>query len=439
MDNQIVYIGLGYVGLSGSVHMAKAGVPVIGYDLDKKVVDDLNNGSPKGEEFLSYLGDEVFYLVQEGLLWATNEWDKVKDHDVFIIAVPSEKDGEPYDDIVKSVVKKILVQPRKVPPTIIIESTLSPGVGNDLISYAAALDLEAGKDFYLAVCPRKDWFADPQKNVATLPRVVGGVTDACSQKACDILSRVSKDIHITQHDTAELTKALENALLHIPCMFAHELSLARPDLDVAAALKLAGLHWRLPTYHIGFGTGGRCVPLGTKYLTESAKGRSFRLNIGEEATSRDEGFRYIIANIAEYEWDRRGEEGIILVLGLGYRQDFKDVGLSPGLKIAQLLSKRDLPVVVHDPLFTPEEVKDQFDLQMIPFTEIDWSDVKVILLATPHTEYVSLPATPNIWQEGQYILDAQGIWKWHTSIFDKYGVEYHQVGDRNWFKPHPII
>jgi UDP-N-acetyl-D-glucosamine dehydrogenase len=443
MDNTIVYIGLGYCGLTGAVHMARTGTEVIGYDLDSKVVEDINNGIPKGEEFLSYLDDEVSQLIDEGLLWATNEWDKVKDKNVFIIAVPSEKDGEPYDDIVISVVKKILVQPRKIPSTIIIESTLSPGVGNALIEYATILEMEAGKDFYLAVCPRKDWFADPQKNVATLPRVVGGVTDACSQKACDILSRVSKDIHVTQYDTAELTKALENAFLHIPAMFAHELAMARPDLDVAEAVRLAGLHWRLPTYHIGFGTGGRCVPLGTKYLTYATERHSRSLSIGINAIIQDAVIRSQIADIAERE--SKDRQGCVLVLGLGYRPNFKDTGLSPGLAIAQDLDVRGVPVFVHDPLFTPDEVKEKFGLHMRSglymrstsghdsSSTIPWDLISVVLLATPHPQYTSLSSTPSIWYQGQYVLDAQGTWKGQREFFEQRGIEYHQVGDRNWY------
>jgi UDP-N-acetyl-D-glucosamine dehydrogenase len=435
----IVYIGGGYCGLTGAVHFAKAGVETIIYDLDQKVVDNLNAGHPKSGEFLRYLDSDIIELVKSGFLRATSDWDEIKNNDTFIIAVPSEKDGEPYDFIVRDMAEKILSISRDVPPIIIIESTLSPGVGNDIVEKAKESNLEVGKDYYLAICPRKDWFADEEKSVATLPRVVGGVTDECSRKVCNILSIVSKDIHVTDHETAELTKALENAFLHVPCMFAHELALSLPHLDVSEALRLASLHWRIPTYYLSFGPGGRCIPLATRYLYRASAGSSHPLSIAKEVIKQDTIMRQTIANIAEQEWTNRGEEGSILVLGLGYRPDFKDTGLSSGLQIAQMLSRRQhLPVIVHDPLFTPEEVKSQFSLNMIPLDNLDWGSIKIILLATPHSSYLTLPLLV-AWKSGQYILDAQGQWRQYTDQFVNRGVEYHIVGGKNWYKQNIMI
>lgn len=452
--DRIVYIGGGYVGLTGALHMAKAGVETTIYDLDSKAIEDINNGTPKGEEFLKYLGSDVVHFVDCGLLTATTDWDEVKNNNIFIIAVPSEKDGEPYEEIVLSVVKKILIQPRREAPTIIIESTLSPGTGNKILEYARALNLEVGKDFFLAVCPRKDWFPDPSKNVATLPRVVGGVTDVCSQKVLGILGKVSKDIHITKHDTAELTKALENAFLHVPCMFLHELALARPDLDVAEAARLAGLHWRLPTYHLSFGTGGRCVPLGTKYLTKATEGGIGKLKIGEAATEADRRFRESIATILHLKYNEKAQKNQargIVILGLGYRPDFKDTGLSSGLAVANILDSLGTHMFVHDSLFTEKEIRDQFVLRPLPSSFLDnlsdedtgwWDDIGIIVLATPHTQYLDLPImakTCHMWRSGQYVLDAQGAWAKYEQFFIDQGIEYHQVGGRNWFTPNPLI
>src|SRR5260370_10532955 len=146
--------------------------------------------------------------------------------------------------------------------------------------------------------------------------------------------------------TGELTKALENALLHVPVMFAHQLATSLPHLDVAEALRLAGTHWRLTPLYLGFGSGGRCVPLGTRYLVEAARAHATPLNalmIGEEALTADDRMRMTIADVV-----RRVHPSSVVVLGMAYRPDFRDMGLSPGLAVAQLLRK-NRSVSVHEP------------------------------------------------------------------------------------------
>lgn len=278
---KIAYHGLGYVGLTGAVHFALAGIDVIGFDPDPTIAAAVNDGKPKHGEFLSYLGDKL--SAASGHLRATTQFADTLEADVHIVAVPTERKGEPFDAIVFEVLTK-LWQSAKDGAIVLVESTLAPGTidrwvatvpkayaqyevtqAADGASSGVAVrasrdvaDIGTGK-FHLAVCPRRDWFADQSKSLAALPRIVGGYTPLSTEMAEDVLSHVSTKILRTTYRTAEITKALENALLHVPLMYVHQLAMALPEHDVAEAVRLAGTHWRLMPLHLNVGTGGRCL------------------------------------------------------------------------------------------------------------------------------------------------------------------------------------
>lgn len=418
MIDTVVYHGAGYVGLTGGVHFAKKGVKVVFYDPNRGVVDGINRGEPRAGEFLSYIDDDVSRLVKEGLIQATDKFDDIVKYNTHVLAVPTEIGGIPDMSIVKNVAIKLM---GTVPEDglIIIESTISPGTTHEILMEMGSTECT----LYIAVCPRRDWFADKDKNVATLPRVVGGLTQECTKKAVEVLSIISNNILTTDYRTAELCKSLENALLHVQVMFAHQFAAAYPHHDTAEALKLAGTHWRLTPLHLGFGTGGRCVPLGTKYLLSSAPNKEV-FSIAKEADVYDDKQRGVIVGLA-YKHTPVG--GRILVLGAGYRKDFKDIGQSPGVAIAQRLKQAGVDVYLHDPLWKPPELTIVTGVQ---WGKID-SSYDTILLATPHTAYENLPPTIG-WHPDQYVLDAMGLWLKFEYLFNSVGVDYRVVGETGW-------
>jgi len=254
VTDTIVIHGLGYVGLTCAAHFAKSGVNVIGYDPDQSVVDAINAGKPKAGEFLGYLGDNI-----QGLPFrATTDFTEVCAHRIHIIAVPTEKDGEPWMLLVRRVVWTLLdVLP--IGSLIIIESTLTPGTIDQLMK-----EYTGEHGCLVAHAPRRDWFADPEKNLATIPRVLGGFTPAATEAAAKVLEDVTPAELIlqTDHRTAELVKPLENALFHLPIMLAHEMALIYPGHDVREAVRLASTHWRFASFgglYLGMGSGGRCL------------------------------------------------------------------------------------------------------------------------------------------------------------------------------------
>lgn len=451
-DIDIVYHGGGYAGLTGAVHFAMAGKQVLIYDPDEQVVAAINSGKPKAGEFLRYLTDYGARMASDtgpalfgDQIRATVRFRDAALAPVHIIAAPSERAGRPEMSIVLGILDRIIrnVEVRK--PVIIVESTLTPGTIDRFLD----LPLEGGRvpardllqmgGFCLAVAPRRDWFADPAKNVKTLDRVVGGVMPGCTAAAVNVLSIVSTKIHVTDYRTAELVKPLENALLHVPLMMVHELASNYPYHDVAEAVRLAGTHWRLFPLHLNFGAGGRCVPLGPKYLLD---GTQFGSDMLEAAVQQDKLMREQIAVIAR-SWltDIRRKDarstGCALVLGMAYRPDFKDAGSSPGVDIANGLVARGVKTMIHDPMWGADEL-----LTMVPGASVitdpgSCVEADVVLLSTPHQEYFNWPLRGEAWRKGQIVLDAQGYWNKGSFplAFETQGVEYRQVGKPGWSKP----
>lgn len=425
--------GGGYVGLTAAIHFAMANARVIVYDPDLDTITRIRAGKPRAGEFLSYINADVADLVSKQRLDATNDFKKIIGADIHVIAVPTEREGEPYGDIVE----KLIVDLAKVtrPESIIlVESTLAPGTIDrilDDVKKALHPQKQLGENWFLAVCPRRDWFADRDKNLANLPRVVGGVTGECTFRASNALGMVSGTIMETDYRTAELCKALENALLHVPLMFAYQMATAYPDHNVAEALALAGTHWRLPLLHLGFGTGGRCVPLGTKYLVENSNvglTPNGRLAIGEAAIDWDDDFRFLIAEIVHR--NTKGRSRRALVLGIGYRPEFKDAGLSPGLDVARHLKDFGISAGVCDPLWSKEELRTLAKLEVRPPSLME----NAILLATPHKAFLELPLKENMWRPGMLVIDGTGAWRGFKELFKQRGIDYRIVGEPGWSK-----
>jgi UDP-N-acetyl-D-glucosamine dehydrogenase len=469
VTDTIVYHGLGYVGLTGAIHFAKSGVNVIGYDIDQSVVDAVNAGKPKAGEFLGYLGGTNLQIGDKPRnrlpFRATTDFTEVCAHRIHIIAVPTEKDGEPWMLLVRHVVWTLLdVLP--IGSLIIIESTLTPGTIDQLMKEYTG----GTHGCLIAHAPRRDWFADPEKNLATIPRVVGGFTPGATEAAVKVLEDVTPAELIlqTDHRTAELVKPLENALFHLPIMLAHEMALIYPGHDVREAVRLASTHWRFASFgglYLGMGSGGRCVPLGPKYLVAGAEVASVEAALHDPKPylltsaldTEQEITRWtalaIDRAVGTTEVDRATR---VAILGIAYRPGFADLGFSPALRLAQQLRNAHAHWMIdlHDATATPAAVQaavipDRFgnltgenpDVFATPAElAVKLGIYDVVVVVTPHwaayedlgcdagrVEYGTLP-----WRPGQIIFDARGIWSGYAERFAQLGVTYHQVGTPGW-------
>jgi len=352
-------MGLGYVGLPLAVEKARAGYKVIGFDIQQKRVNLINKG-------INYIGDvndaELKKFVNEGLITATTNFDKLKDCDVISICVPTPLDKFKQPDLSYIIKTSEDISKRlRKGQLIILESTTYPGTTEEIVlPILKKSGLEIGKDFYLAFSPER---VDPGNNrfkTRNTPKVVGGVTEECTRHAKALYENVLEApvFSVSSPRTAEMTKILENTFRLINIALVQEMTKVAEKMDVniwevieAASTKPFGY---MPFYP-GPGIGGHCIPIDPFYLAFKAKEFDLHLMLVEVAGQiADDMPYYVIQRLSDilnnYKKPLNGSK--ILVLGVAYKGNIDDLRESPALKVIEILEKKKAEIYYFDP-FVP--------------------------------------------------------------------------------------
>ena len=255
------------------------------------------------------------------------------------IAIPTEKNGKPYFKAlfdVLSKIAKIRDKNIKIPPIIIVESTLAPQVSDKkIIPFFKKRKLKLGQDILFSVAPRRDWFIEGVKNLKNLDRVYGSTDIKSAKVTKDILSIVCKKLHkASSHKVSEMVKSVENAYRHMEITLANQLSLAFPKDNMREVLELVGTKWNIETFHPSIGTGGYCIPLSSRYILSQVRDNN-KLTLLRETIKTDDRMNLLIArSIVKKGFKRIG------VLGLSYKGDLKVSILSPAVPFVNELKKK---------------------------------------------------------------------------------------------------
>jgi len=257
--------GTGYIGFSTMANFAAQGVVTVGTDVSPDIVSAINAGRIPVPNMEYWLGFDTRYLVESKMMRATLDWKEVLSSEfaVHMIAIPTEKGAMPWDGALEDVTKKLAngLTRSDDPPLVIIESTLTPKKTDELVIPTFEKNgVRVGKDVLVGVAPRRDWFISPEKNLRTLPRIIGGTTPETTEAMRDVLSIVcDRLVPAPDHRHAEIVKSVENAFRHVEITLANQLSLAYPSLNMIEVLKLVGTKWNVGVYHPSFGSGGYCL------------------------------------------------------------------------------------------------------------------------------------------------------------------------------------
>jgi UDP-N-acetyl-D-glucosamine dehydrogenase len=352
-------VGLGYVGLPLAVEFAKAGFFVTGIDVLQDKVDAIN----RGESYIQDIPTEVLRpLVESGHIKATSDFAIVDELDTINIAVPTplRKTKDPDMTFIDSACTEI-GRYFKAGKLVILESTTYPGTTEEVVLPMLAKNgLRVGEDFFLCFSPER---VDPgNENFQTynIPKVVGGVTAACTDMGALFYSQaLAKVVPVSSTSVAEMVKLLENTFRMINIGLANEIALMcdRMHINVwevidAAATKPFGF---MPFYP-GPGLGGHCIPIDPFYLSWKTK------QAGIEARFIDLA-GYINGSMPHFVVDKiqnalndkvkpvRGSH--VHVMGVAYKRNIDDVRESPALDIIHLLRQRGAEVTYSDP-FVPK-------------------------------------------------------------------------------------
>ena len=353
---KMAVLGLGYVGLPLAVVFGDAGFNVIGIDPDQKKVDSLNKG-------VSYIPDvptaDVARLVESGKLIATTDFSVLKDVDAVSICVPTplRKTGDPDMSYIDSATSE-LAKYVHTGMVIVLESTTYPGTTREVIQpmLTEKSGLTVGEDLFLCFSPER---VDPGREDFTTintPKVLGGITEACTEVANAWYSGAIKTVvPVSSTEAAEMAKLLENTFRMINIGLVNELAIMcdRLGVDVwevieAAATKPFGFMKFTP----GPGLGGHCIPIDPLYLSWKMKAVNYNARFIELASEINTGMpRYVVAKVQDAlnEHSKSIKGSKILVIGAAYKPDIDDLRESPALDVIGLLAEKGADVEYHDP------------------------------------------------------------------------------------------
>jgi nucleotide sugar dehydrogenase len=413
---------------------AEKGIRAIGHDISSEKVETINRGDYIIDDLKAWLDFPVKPLVRKGLMEATIDHMDLAKKDVLVhfIAIPTEKGGRPYFVALKNVIKNIsqVIKSQRDPhkPLVIVESTLSPRASDAIVIPSfREFGIEVGRDILYGVAPRRDWFVDGGKNLSELDRVFGGYDELSSKRMQEVLGIVCKKLHRASNCyVSEMVKSFENAYRHMEITLANQISLAYPSRNIREALELAGTKWNIGTFRPGFGTGGYCIPLSSRYVIDGAEKHS-ELSILKETIKTDRKINILIAK----SMIRKGLKKIA-VLGLSYKGNLKVSTLSPTIPFINTLVKRGIDVRVFDPYFSDKEIKRIVNVPTFRFPEgMRYFDGVVLVVG--HDEY-DLPKDRLLRSVGRckFILDNVGFWAKYKEALMAKGIEYHLAGDQNW-------
>lgn len=376
---KICVVGLGYIGLPTASVFARAGYDVLGVDVNKKVVDSLNEGKVTIEEV--DLPELVKEVVAKGKLKASLQPEK---SDVFIIAVPTpiHEDHSANVDYVAEATKAIVPFLEKG-NIVIVESTIPPRTMDDLV---APILKEAGfdphKDVHVAHCPERVLPGRILIELIENTRIVGGLTPEAATKAGDVYRAViTGDVIETEAVTAEMSKLMENTFRDVNIALANELAKISARLGVNAhdVIELANKHPRVNIHLPGPGVGGHCLAVDPYFIIEKAREESPLITEARRINNSMPEFVLEQVKRLTAELDKPS----IAVCGLTYKGNIDDVRESPAIDIAEMLLKNDrYDVRIHDPHVTEEQVS--FKLQSLE-EAVEGANLLVILV--DHNEF----------------------------------------------------
>jgi len=353
-------IGLGYVGLPLAVNAVERGLRVVGFDVDKGVVEDLRDGtSPIGD-----VPSESLAAALEGGLTVTADESSLAAVDALFICVPSplNRHRQPDMSFIEAAAATVT---RVTHPGLLVslESTTYPGTTDDvLVPAATSGGLRLDADVFVAFSAER---VNPGSGfeLATIPKVVGGVTPESGRVAAAAYRRLVDSVHqVSSARAAEMTKLLENTYRAVNIGLVNEMAALAHEIDVdiwevveAAATKPFGFQ----PFYPGPGVGGHCIPLDPQYLAWRAKEAGFAtrfIDLTEEVNSRMP--EYVATRIAEMLNERglpvHGTD--VLAVGLAYKAGVGDARESPAVDVIGELASRGATVVAWDPLVDDAEI-----------------------------------------------------------------------------------
>ncbi|MFA5089715.1 MAG: nucleotide sugar dehydrogenase [Candidatus Omnitrophota bacterium] len=387
---RIAVVGLGYVGLPLALEFVKKGFLVWGVEIDK---DRLSYIRKKESYITDVSNNELRRVLNTSHFKVSGDFSILKNTDIVIICVPTPLKRKYHPDIsyIKQAVKSI-GRNLKRGSLVILESTTYPGTTEEVILPLLEKNkLKHNQDFYLCFSPERIDPGNKAYPVNKIPKIVGGVSCEATELAaavyCKIIDRVIK---VSSSRVAEAIKLLENtfrliniALVDELAMMAHKMKIDIWEVIQGAATKPFGF---MPFYP-GPGVGGHCIPKDPLYLYWKARHHGFKPRFIKLASDVISYMPYYIIERLEHALKAKGvflSKARVLVVGVTYKKDIKDLRKSPSLDIIAALEDKGVKVAYHDPL-VPYLKFNHTNLTSVPLKSEALSGFDAVVIATDHS------------------------------------------------------
>jgi UDP-N-acetyl-D-glucosamine dehydrogenase len=391
-EARVGILGLGYVGLPLAMEFVRAGFDVTGFEVVADRVRTLNAGR-------SHVGDvpsaAVRRAVRAGRFRATGDFEALRGVDAVSLCVPTPlgKTRDPDMSFVEGASRAVAA--RLHPGMIVVlESTTYPGTTAEvLLPLLQEGGLRAGRDFHLAFSPERVDPGNPVFGVRNTPKVIGGITDACTEAACLLYAKVvDRVVPVSSAAAAEMVKLLENTFRSVNIGLVNEVALMcdRLGLDAwevidAAATKPFGFMRFTP----GPGIGGHCIPIDPLYLSWKLRTLNYQARFIELADAINSKMPdHVVEKLSLALNDRRRSVNgsRVLVLGATYKRDVADIRESPALEVIRLLRARGAEVRVADPHAGPFRVGEE-EFVPVPCTPRELRRADAAVIVTDHSAF----------------------------------------------------
>ena len=413
---KVCVIGVGRIGLPTALSFAKSGLETIGVDINEDLVQKINSRIFPLKDEPGY--EEIFNdAIKNKMFSATTKIeDAVPNSDLILLSLPTPMDGNNIPDYssLRSVGTKLseILSPDSL---VIVESTIEPGFIEDemvnIICNSGRLKVE--ENFFIGVCPE---IANPGEifhDFTNLPRLVGGINQNISKVIKNIYNFVFgvEIVEMPNCKTANAVKLTTNVFRDINIAFISELSLMfeKLGIDTMAVLEAAKKKYNFQVHYPGAGVGGPCLPINSYQLLSTARKAGVKLNIIEHSRQINEKMPEHVIELTldafkENKKDIQGSE--ILILGISYKPNVRDLQLSPAENIIKKLQELGVNVHIYDPYFV---TKQAFGINVKEKLDDIISHVDASIIITAHDEFKKIKTSTFKMMKCPILIDTRGI------------------------------
>ena len=430
---KVCVVGIGRIGLPTALSFATAGLQTIGVDINEKLVDSINTGNFPLKDEPGY--EDIFNsVVKNGNFSATtNINEAILKSDLILLSLPTPMDENniPTYSALESVGKQ-LSQTLRSNSLIVVESTIEPGfIENVMIKRIEDGNrLHVGKNFTIGVCPENANPGEILHDFTSLPRLVGGIDEQTTEIIALIYNFVFSVELVTLPDckTANAVKLTTNVFRDINIAFVNELSLMfeKLGIDTLKVLDAAKRKYNFQIHYPSAGVGGPCLPINSYQFLNTAKRIGSELNIIKYGRVINEKMPDHVINLTLdgfKQCNKSIKDSTLLILGVSYKPDVKDIQLSPAEIIINKLKALGAKIKIYDPYYKNNQI---FGIDVERNIQDILSDVDASIIVTAHKEFQEI--NPKIFtkMKNPILIDARGVVD--TSSANNAGLVFRGLG-----------